>query len=161
MAVSEKMVKKSAIQPIVFTFAAFMVLFLCLIPTKLTPIPPINELEVDFGEKFEFNDKLQADADALLLFFDNMPSVSVLIKDEPILKSGANTERGVAYTNCDRHKYPTIFIKKIFYEKTNRIQLINILKHELTHSWLCRQQLMSGHDERFRQKFRQSGGFGN
>lgn len=105
--------------------------------------------------------RLQADADALLHFFDKMPSVPVYLKDVPILSGGTNVERGVAFTDCVEKKYPTIFIKKSFYDKNNRKQLVNILKHELTHAWLCRQGAMSGHDERFRKKFKEVGGFGN
>jgi len=77
------------------------------------------------------------------------------------LKSGTSIERGVAYTLCETSEKPVIFVKKSFYENTNRQQLVNILKHELTHAWLCRQNLMSGHDEIFRRKFAEVGGFGN
>jgi hypothetical protein len=90
-----------------------------------------------------------------------MPAVPVYLTDEPILRSGTNTESGVAYTHCVGHEIPSIFVKKDFYRKTNRKQLTNILKHEMTHAWLCRQRLMSGHDGRFRRKFEAIGGFGN
>lgn len=112
-------------------------------------------------EKFERDEKLQAEADALLPLFDKMASVPVYVKDEAILKGGTNTEKGIAYTDCKDHKTPTIFVKKNFYRKTNRKQIVNMLKHELTHAWLCRQEIMWGHDERFYKKFRQIGGFGN
>lgn len=110
---------------------------------------------------FEENSNLQDETKALLPLFDNMPPVPVFVKDEPILKKGTSIEKGVAYTNCDAHRTPSIFIKKIFHEKANRIMLVNILKHELTHAWLCRQGISAGHDERFRRKFEQVGGFGN
>ena len=111
--------------------------------------------------QFESINELQMDANALMPLFDNMPPVSVYLKDEPVIKSGSNTERGVAYTQCEQHENPTIYIKKDFYQNANRQQLVNILKHELTHAWLCRRRLMSGHDERFRRKFTEVGGFGN
>jgi hypothetical protein len=111
--------------------------------------------------RFERDAKLQAETDALLPLFDKMPPVPVYLKDEPILKSGANTERGLAYTDCYGQARPAIFVKKIFYQKNNRKQLVNALKHELTHAWLCRQGIMSGHDERFRRKFKEVGGIGN
>jgi hypothetical protein len=105
--------------------------------------------------------KLQSETDALLPLFDNMPPVPVYLRDEPIVKSGTNTERGVAYTNCGKNELPAIFVKRVFYEKTNQKQLTNILKHELTHAWLCRQNFMNGHDDNFRRKFAEVGGFGN
>lgn len=105
--------------------------------------------------------KLQAETDALLPLFDDMPSVPVYPTDEPVIKSGTNTERAVAYTRCENRRFPSIFVKKNFYQKVNRRQLVNILKHELTHAWLCRQEMPWGHDERFRRKFKQIGGFGN
>ena len=117
--------------------------------------------KIETNKNFERDNKLQTNTNELLALFDNMPHVSVYIKDEPIIKSGSNTERGVAYTNCTDNNNPTIIVKKSFYEKANQKQLINILKHELTHSWLCRQQMMFGHDEMFRKKFKQVGGFGN
>ena len=110
----------------------------------------------------DHDDKLQAETDALLALFDKMPRVPVYLKDELIQKSGTNTEKGSAYTYCYGQTRPTIFVKKIFYQKTNRKQLVNALKHELTHAWLCRQGLMSvGHNDVFRQKFKQVGGIGN
>jgi hypothetical protein len=113
-------------------------------------------------EKFERDGKLQTDADALLPLFDKMPPVPVYLKDELIIKTGSNVEKGVAYTDCDKNVIPTIFFKKVFYRKANKKQLTNILKHELTHAWLCRQQLMSvGHGAMFQKKFKQVGGFGN
>lgn len=151
-----------------FTYAAFKLLLLLMVISNLAPTRQIVTEKITIPEKtaiperkFDRDEKLQAESDALLPLFDNMPSVPVYVNDDPILKSGTNTEKGVAYTNCDDHQYPSIFFKKNFYQKTNRKQLINILKHELTHAWLCRQRLMFGHDARFRQKFSQVGGFGN
>ena len=112
-------------------------------------------------EKFERDEKLQAEADALLPLFDKMPPVPVYVTDEVIQKAGTNTEKGMAYTHCYGQERPAIFFKKAYYRKTNRKQLINAMKHELTHAWLCRQSVMWGHDERFYKKFRQVGGFGN
>jgi predicted SprT family Zn-dependent metalloprotease len=109
----------------------------------------------------EGNPTLQANTDELLILFDNMARVPVFLKDEAINKSGTNTERGVAYTLCENFETPKIILKKSFYQKANQKQLTNILKHELTHAWLCRRKQMSGHDERFRQKFNEVGGFGN
>lgn len=120
-------------------------------PVK-TPLPQKN-LETDT--------KLQRETDSLLSLFDKMPSVPIIIKDEPILKKGSETQKGVAYTKCES-KNPSIIMKKVFYQKANQKQLTNILKHELTHAWLCRKGLMStGHGQEFRQKFKQVGGIGN
>ncbi len=105
--------------------------------------------------------QLQTQADSLLKLFDNMPSVPLFTKDEPILKTGTNTERGLAYTICENKNQPTIFIKKAFYEKANQKQLTNILKHELTHAYFCRQGVQADHDPRWRKKFESIGGFGN
>ncbi len=107
------------------------------------------------------DNRLQQQTDALLHFFDKMPTVPVFINDEPILKKGSETQNGVAYTKCES-KNPSIIMKKIFYEKANEKQLTNILKHELTHAWLCRKGLMAtGHGKEFRDKFKQAGGIGN
>lgn len=54
-----------------------------------------------------------------------------------------------------------IYMKKVFYEKNNQKQIVNILKHELTHAWQCRRGGMRGHDAEFRKKFTEAGGFGN
>ena len=114
------------------------------------------------GLTFEHDKKLQAETDALLSLFDKMPTVPVYLKDEPILKSGTHVEIGAAYTQCYRGDFPIIYVKKIFYQKANRKQLVNALKHELTHAWLCRRGQMSvGHGDAFRRKFAQVGGFGN
>lgn len=113
-------------------------------------------------ENAERDGKLQAETDALLSLFDKMPRVPVYVEDTPMLKSGTNTERGAAYTNCDGHGAPSIFVKKTYYQKANQKQLVNSLKHELTHAWLCRRGMMSiGHGAAFRKKFTQVGGFGN
>ena len=137
-------------------------MLLLLILASPAPVPPPTGDALSFGSKHERDASLQAEADALLPLFDRMPPVPVYLKDETILKSGTNTEKGLAYTHCDGHEFPSIFVKKTFYQKANRIQLVNALKHELTHAWLCRQGLMSvGHGARFRQKFSEIGGVGN
>lgn len=105
--------------------------------------------------------KLQAISDSLLHLFDKMSSVPVYIVDEPIGRNGVNVEHSVAYAICENQNQPTVFIKKAFYEKRNTKQLVNILKHELTHAYFCRKGIQAGHDERFRQKFREVGGIGN
>ena len=130
------------------------------VETNKTPESISNKPMNVSNFKGERNAKLQSDADALLSLFDKMPSVSVYLKDEPI-QGGANIEDGVAYNVCEDHKNPTIYVKKVFYAKANRKQLVNILKHELTHAYFCRQGIQAGHDERFRQKFTEVGGFGN
>ena len=145
-----------------FSSAAFKALLLLAILSS--PSPTIQPFKIETAvsaDPFEHDDNLQAEADALLFLFDKMPPVPVYLKDEPMLKTGANTERGAAYTHCYSNRLPTIFVKKIFYQKANRKQLVNLLKHELTHAWLCRRQLMSGHDDNFRKKFKQVGGVGN
>src|SRR6188768_1289048 len=127
-------------------YAAFVWLILLLILPLETENQPFSRDEsLKPAVQFESNDELQTDANALISLFDNMLPVSVFLKDEAITKSGSNTEQGVAYTQCEQHENPTIYIKKDFYRNANRKQLVNILKHELTHAWLCRQQLMSGH----------------
>jgi len=140
----------------------FIGLFLLVILFPLSSNRLFIKNTVEINLNFEHDDNLQAEADALLPLFDNMPRVPIFIKDDPMLTTGTNTERGAAYTYCYPREFPTIFVKKIFYQKANQKQLINALKHELTHAWLCRQGLMSvGHNEVFRQKFSQVGGFGN
>lgn len=125
---------------------------------KTTPTPsPSATLKLDY----ETNAKLQLQTNSLLKLFGNMPKVPVYIKDEPIIKTGSETQKGVAYTTCENKKDPTIFVKKVFYLKTNDKQLTNSLKHELVHAWFCRQGEIIGHNERFRQKFKEIGGFGN
>ena len=105
--------------------------------------------------------KLQAESDKLLNLFGKMPSVPVFVRDEAILKKGSETQKSVGYTTCENSNQPFIFIKKVFYERANEKQLTNILKHELVHAWFCRQGIQAGHDERFRQKFKEVGGVGN
>lgn len=117
-----------------------------------TPAKPIENLERDMN--------LQAESDKLVKLF-GLRIVPVYLKDEIINKHGTNTERGVAYTTCEEKGNPEIFVKKVFYKKANRKQLINILKHELTHAWQCSQDLTWGHDEKFYKKFRSVGGIGN
>src|SRR5215204_267478 len=156
------MINKTAYKIIKFNYAALILMSLILIFPILTPNEQFKfERPVILADKFDFNESLQGDADALLGLFDNMPQIAVFVTDREILKSGTSIERGVAYTLCETSEKPVIFVKKSFYENTNRQQLVNILKHELTHAWLCRQNLMSGHDEIFRRKFAEVGGFGN
>ncbi len=122
---------------------------------------PINKPNPAQNTKVEKDLVLQKQSDSLLNLFDKMPSVPVFVKDEPILRNGTNTERGLAYTTCENQNVPTIFIKKVFYQKKNQKQITNILKHELTHAYFCRQGFQVGHDERWRKKFESIGGFGN
>ena len=143
----------------------FAFLLTALLAANLAPggrfvaeLPPTAQQAAD---KYERDEKLQADANSLLPLFDNMPPVPFYVTDETITETGSNTEKGIAYTHCYDHENPAVFVKKSFYKKTNRKQLTNALKHELTHAWLCRQRLMAGHDERFRRKFAEVGGFGN
>lgn len=133
-------------------------------PNRAAVNEPQNQAvvkKIEPVEKVERDAKLQAEADALLPLFDDMPPVPFYPSGEPVLKAGTNAEKAVAYTRCENHKFPSVFVKKIFYQKANRKQLVNILKHELTHAWLCRQEIPWGHDARFRRKFQQVGGFGN
>jgi hypothetical protein len=128
--------------------------------TNTTQIPA-NKPNLIKNDKIEKDLRLQTQADLLLNLFDNMPQVPVFIKDEPILKTGTNTERGLGYTTCENKNVPTVYIKKAFYQKNNQIQIINILKHELTHAYFCRQGMQVDHDSRWRKKFESIGGFGN
>jgi hypothetical protein len=145
----------------------FVALYWFLKPTDLPPAAPVlptpapTAVKIEKKENFERSAKLQTETDALLSFFDKMPPVPVFMKDEIIDKKGSSTERGVAYTACENKNQPTIFVKKVFFEKANRKQLINILKHELTHAYFCRQGVQEGHDAKFRKKFTEAGGFGN
>jgi hypothetical protein len=103
--------------------------------------PPVERFDAQTkaANKDERDAKLQADADALLPLFGNMPPVPVYLSDEAIDRnSGSNTEKGIAYTHCFDHETPAIYVKKSFSQTTNRKQLTNALKHELTHAWLCR-----------------------
>jgi hypothetical protein len=122
---------------------------------------PINKPASVQNAKVEKDVVLQKQADSLLNLFDNMPSVAVFIKDELILRNGTNTERGLGYTTCENKNNPTVYIKKVFYQKKNQKQITNFLKHELTHAYFCRQGLQVDHDERWRKKFESVGGFGN
>lgn len=172
------MLKNRFFKFLFFILAAFILLFLVVLTYRIfAPFLQSNEVEIDSNnkpqevsnvglanvsnKKFESDKKLQAEADALLSLFDNMPSVKIYLKDEPIVKGGTNVENGVAYNVCENRNSPTIFVKKIFYRTANRKQLVNILKHELTHAWFCRQGIVAEHDARFREKFKQVGGFGN
>ncbi len=156
------MTRKTLFKIVIFKCSVIGLLFLLAVifnsPSKQSII---TEKKAISRENFELDEKLQSNADQLLFLFDNMPPVKVFIKDEPIIKSGTNTERGVAYTSCKSFDSPKIFVKKTFYQTANQKQLANILKHELTHAWLCRQGQMSGHNKQFREKFKQVGGFGN
>ena len=144
-----------------FGGALFRALLLLLILSNPTATLPAFKVETVSGSGLEHDNILHAESDALLALFDAMPPVPVYLKDEPMLKAGTNTETGAAYTHCYGQELPNIFVKKIFYQKANRKQLVNLLKHEMTHAWLCRQRLMSGHDDNFQRKFKQIGGFGN
>ena len=131
-------------------------------PPEANILPtPMPTLKVETKQNFERSAKLQTETDALLPLFGKMSQVPVFLKDEIISKQGSSTERGVAYTACENKNQPTIFVKKVFFEKTNRKQLVNILKHELTHAYFCRQGVQEGHDALFRKKFTEVGGFGN
>ncbi len=152
----------------VVILSGFIALFWILKPTNdlraanILPTPiPTAAVKVETPQNFERSAKLQTETDALLPLFGKMPQVPAFLKDEVINKEGSNTERGVAYTTCENKNQPTIFVKKVFFEKAPRKQIVNILKHELTHAWQCRQSMMWGHDERFRKKFKEVGGFGN
>ena len=123
------------------------------------PTPAIVKPEPK--QDFERSAKLQTETDALLPLFGKMPPVPAFLKDEIINKEGSSTERGVAYTACENKNQPTIFVKKVFFEKANKKQLVNILKHELTHAYFCRQGIQAGHDAKFRKKFTEVGGIGN
>lgn len=163
------MIRKSVFIILFLTVAGILVLLFTYYSAKEKTPPAVIEAKSetiptdDSPQKIQAvtYTKLQKEADALLPLFENMPSVPVIITDEVVLKTGKNTERGVAYTNCGERQSPSILLKKTFYEKANRKQLNNILKHEMTHAWLCRKQQMSGHDERFKKKFKEVGGFGN
>jgi hypothetical protein len=145
-----------------FNNAVFKGLLLLLLFINFPPASPPIKKAANPADNFEHDENLQAETDALLPLFDQMPKVPVYLTEEPILKSGTNTETGAAYTHCYPREFPIVFVKKVFYQKANRIQLVNALKHELTHAWLCRQGLMSaGHNELFRRKFTEVGGFGN
>ncbi len=120
-----------------------------------------NKPDLISNNKVEKNSQLQVKADTFLKLFDNMPTVPFYLKDEPILKTGTNTERGLAYTICEPNNKPTIFVKKVFYQKANQKQIDNVVKHELVHAWFCRKGTQVGHDEQFRKKFESIGGFGN
>lgn len=135
-------------------------------PEQFQPIPPPIAEKTPaanpVSDHLERDEKLQNETNALLPLFDKMPTVPIFLTDEAITKSGGSTEKGVAFTDCDHNDQPSIFIKQTFYRKANQKQIVNILKHELTHAWLCRQHQMSvGHGPAFRQKFKQVGGFGN
>lgn len=155
------MIKKASFKIILSIFVGIFLFLILAKLTNTTTIPEPHKTEIILATNLEQLENLQSKADNLLNLFDKMSSVPIYLKEEPILKSGSNTERGVAYTNCPTNKNPAIIIKKQFYEHANQKQLTNIIKHELTHSWLCRQNLMFGHDEMFRKKFSEVGGFGN
>jgi beta-lactamase regulating signal transducer with metallopeptidase domain len=163
---------------IIFAFIIGLGVILAMIMGYFVPSPQTSDVEVVsnkisnqasnvnaksvLDKKTEQSEKLQNETNALLSLFDKkMQIVSVFIKDEPILKSGTEAQQRVAYTICENKTNPTIFVKKVFYQDVNKKQLINILKHELTHAYFCRQGIQAGHDERFRKKFESVGGFGN
>jgi hypothetical protein len=113
-----------------------------------------------WNDKVSKDSELQKKSDSFLYLLDKMPSVPIYLKDEPILKTGTNTEKGLAYTICESNK-PTIFIKKVFYQTKNQKQIDNVIKHELVHAYFCRQGVQVGHDKLWRDKFKSIGGFGN
>lgn len=123
--------------------------------------PSSNENRAPTDKTVEKIPALQTEADRLLKLFDDMPAVPVFVKDAPVLKKGTNVETSVAYTDCQNKTNPTIYVKRVFYAKANQKQLTNILKHEMTHAWFCRQGVAASHDARFRRKFKEVGGFGN
>lgn len=145
----------------IFHHVIFKALLLLVMLLSFLPLQsPVKKKNSD--EAFEHNKNLQSETDNLLFLFDNMPRVPVFIVDEPLLRTGTNTEQGAAYAKCYAHDFPVIYVKKIYYQKANQIQLTNSLKHELTHAWLCRKGLKSaGHGEAFRRKFTEIGGVGN
>ena len=172
------MAKNNILKLLLFVVVPLILLFgvVSLILLYSAPTPQISEVDVVANEtsnqvsnnkivsenKFESDKKLQAETDSLLTLFDkNMRTVPVFVRDEPILKTGTESQQRVAYTICENKTNPTIFVKKVFYREANNIQLTNILKHELTHAYFCRQGIQAGHDARFRQKFTAVGGFGN
>lgn len=133
-------------------------------PTDLTYLsnqPSDIEKPAPVDRTIEKIPTLQNEADLLLPLFDRMPQVPVFVKDAPVLKRGTNVQTGVAYTDCQNKTNPTVYVKRVFYERANRKQLVNILKHELTHAYFCRQGIQAAHDARFRRKFKEVGGFGN
>lgn len=146
----------------IFVCAAFAGLLFLFTRPKNSPGEEILPANAGSVLTLERDRNLQAEADDLLGLFDKMASVPVLTKDELMLKSGTNIETSAAYTHCFGQEFPVIFVKKTFYRKANRKQLVNALKHELTHAWLCRRRQMSvGHGAEFRRKFTEVGGFGN
>ncbi len=169
------MTKKKILRLLFFIFAALCGVSL-IIWLRRNPSPQATQVEVVSNKNLEQvsnknlepildktvekDEKLQTQTDSLLPLFDNMPPTPVYLKDEAILKSGNEAQLRVAYAICENKK-PTIFVKKIFYQKANQKQLVNILKHELTHAWFCRQGIKAEHDARFRKKFESIGGFGN
>ena len=154
---------------IIFGIVAVLIMFLISVKYFISSLPETAPIEVVANtksanvsaekpdlisnNKVEKNSQLQVKADTFLNLFDNMPTVPFYLKDEPILKTGTNTERGLAYTICEPGNKPTIFIKKVFYQKANQKQIDNVVKHELVHAWFCRKGVQVGHDEQFRKKF--------
>ena len=171
------MAKNNILKLLLFVVVPLIMLFgvVALILLYSAPTPQISEVvvanktsnqvsnnKIVSENKFESDKKLQAETDSLLTLFDKrMRTVPVFVRDEPILKTGTESQQRVAYTICENKTNPTIFVKKVFYQCVNKTQLNNILKHELTHAYFCRQGIQAGHDARFRQKFTSVGGFGN
>lgn len=106
-----------------------------------------------------FDASLQTRADKLATLFGELASVPVYLTESADGETD-DLVRGVAYTRCVVRE-PTIVIKEEFYRRANETQLINILKHELTHAFFCRDGVKAGHDARFREKFASVGGVGN
>src|SRR4051812_37408591 len=97
-----------------FGRAAFRGALLLVTLSIPSPTQPFIGKVVVPPDSFERDDILQAETDVLLPLFDSMPPVPVYVKNEPILKSGTNTERGAAYTHCYAGESPSIFVKKVF-----------------------------------------------
>lgn len=169
--------KNKILKLLLFIFAPLLILLLFVVlwmrKSDATP-GPISENTANkiveqvankplptLAKKGEKDEKLQRETDSFLPLFGNMPSVPVYVVDAPVLKAGTNVEHGVAYADCENKNVPTIFVKKGFYQKANQKMLVNILKHELTHAYFCRQGIQAGHDERWRKKFTEVGGIGN
>ncbi|MBK8811442.1 MAG: SprT-like domain-containing protein [Acidobacteria bacterium] len=159
------MYRRSKFATLVMISASIVLLAGCAIkPVEVSNNPNANRatnVAKEEPQKGWRDSKLQKESDALLPLFGKFPVVNVRVVDEPLQKSGSETERGVAYTNCSTDKIPTIYVKNAFYLRAPRPQLVNILKHELTHAWFCTQGIQTGHDPRFQKKFKEIGGFGN
>ena len=89
-------------------------------PPQTNSNPEINKTpKVKTGpsqiKKGETDPQLQDQINSLLPLFDKMPVVPIFLTDEPILKSGSETQKGVGYTICNTKDNPTIYLKKDFF----------------------------------------------